>query len=135
MKKIQLPYKQFKGGYYPVIDIWMKGPTGIYEVEAFVDSGASTSIFRSTVADELGINYIRGRVTYSMVGDGSYIPIYLHKVPIKIGNIWLRAAIGFSSHLGVDINLLGQKDIFDRFIVSFDKRRRIVSFQPYSRPS
>jgi len=131
MKQINCPYKRFKGGYYPIIDIQMKGLRGIYRTAAFVDSGASTSIFLSSVADGLGIDSTQGRLTYSMVGDGSYIPIYLHTIPVKIGHIWIRAKIGFSSHLGVDVNLLGQKDIFDRFKVTFDRRRKIVSFHPY----
>lgn len=51
--------------------------------------------------------------------------------PIKIGYVKFSAKIGFSPSLGADFNLLGQANIFDRFIVSFDKRNGIVSFQPY----
>lgn len=131
MRKIKFSYKRFKGDHYPIIGIQMKGHSKMIRAEAFVDNGASTSIFHSSIADRLGIEYTKGKLRYSMVGDGSYIPIYLHAIPIKIGPIWIRAKIGFSSHLGADMNLLGQKDIFDRFIVSFDKRRRIISFQPY----
>ncbi|MBL7085443.1 MAG: hypothetical protein ISS43_04980 [Candidatus Omnitrophica bacterium] len=96
-----------------------------------MDSGASTSIFLAAFASALGIDYTKGRLTYTMVGDGSFIPVYLHKLPVKIGHIWLSASIGFSANLGADFNLLGQKDIFDRFIVTFNKRKKIISFQPH----
>lgn len=40
-----------------------------------------------------------------MVGDGSFIPIYLHRVDIKLGEDGFGMKIGFSSKLG--FNLLG----------------------------
>lgn len=131
MKNIHLPYKLYKGEFYPIIKITLKGPDGHLETEAYVDSGASTSIFLPAIAENLGIDYKKGKVTYTMVGDGGFIPVYLHKIPIWIGNIPLKATIGFSPHLGADFNLLGQKDIFDRFRVTFDKHKKMVSFQPY----
>ena len=36
----------------------------------------------------------------------------------------------FSPQLGADMNLLGQKDIFDRFDITFIKRKNIISFKP-----
>ena len=56
---------------------------------------------------------------------GEFYPI------IKVVNVSFKATIGFSSHLGADFNLLGQKDIFDSFVVSFDRQRKIISFNPY----
>ena len=130
-KQIDFPYKVYKGEAYPIIRIQLKGPAGPLETEVYVDSGASISIFLAAIASDLGIDYTKGKINYIMVGDGSFIPVYMHTLPIKIGNIWLPANIGFSSHLGADFNLLGQKDIFDRFIVSFNRRKKTVSFQPY----
>ena len=131
MKSFHLPYKFYNGEFYPIIKIKLKGPQGIFDAEAYVDSGASTSIFMAEFASVLGIDYTRGQVSYTMVGDGSFIPFYVHRVPLQIGNVWVKAAIGFSSRLGAEFNLLGQKDIFDRFKVTFDKRNKRVSFQSY----
>lgn len=130
-KQINLPYKAYKREFYPIIPIQLKGPSGVMETEAYVDTGASTSIFRASTANLLRIDFTSGKANYIMVGDGSFIPVYTHKLPIKIGHIWLEAIIGFSDHLGAPFNLLGQKDIFDRFIVCFNKRKKIISFQPY----
>lgn len=131
-KKIKFPYKTYKGGLYPIINILMKGPNGLLETEAYVDSGASTSIFLATIASDLGIDYSKGKVIYTMVGDGSFIPVYLHKITVKLGYFSFNAAIGFSSHLGADFNLIGQKDFFDRFVVTFDRKAGNISFQPYT---
>jgi len=130
-KKIKFSYKAYKREFYPIIKITLYGSTGPLETEAYVDSGASISIFLATIAADLGIDYTKGKISYTMVGDGSFIPVYLHTMRIRIGGSTCRATIGFSSHLGADFNLLGQKDIFDRFVVSFDKRKKIISFQPY----
>ena len=130
-KIIRFPYKIYKGELYPIIRVQMKGPGGYLETEAYVDSGASVSIFLATIASDLGIDYIKGKITYTMVGDGSFIPVYLHTIPIKLGHISFPATIGFSSHLGADFNLIGQKDCFDRFIISFDKKSGVISFSPY----
>ncbi len=130
-KPVTFPYKIYKRQAYPIIKILMEGPDGLLETEAYVDTGASISIFQTTVASDLGIDYSKGKISYTMVGDGSFIPFYVHTIPIKIGHVKFPARIGFSPSLGADFNLLGQKDIFDRFIVSFDRRKKIVSFQPY----
>lgn len=82
------------------------------------------------VASLLGINYTKGERRLTMVGDGSSIPIYVHKVAVRIGDIWVKTTIGFSPQLGASINLLGQKDIFDRFDVTFSKNKGMVSFKP-----
>lgn len=99
---------------------------------ASVDSGASYSIFSAKVAEEVELPYERGRAVYVMVGDGSAIPVYLHRLPIRIGPYELRATIGFSPRLGVGFNLLGQQDIFSHFDVTFSDSRRTVTFTPVS---
>jgi hypothetical protein len=130
-KVINFPYRKYKGEYYPIIALRLQSCTKILQTEAYVDSGASVSIFLAEFASALGIEPAEGKITYIMVGDGSYIPVYLHTVSVKLGNISFPATIGFSSHLGAEFNLIGQKDFFDRFIVSFNRRAGIVSFKPH----
>jgi len=64
------------------------------------------------------------------IGDGSYIPVYLHKLTIRIGNVSFKATIGFSPRLGVGFNLLGRKDVFERFDITFSDAKKIISFLP-----
>ena len=130
-RSFSFAYKRFFNDHYPIIKVYLKSPAGIIESEAYVDSGASTSIFNVSVAHDLGINYTKGKCHMTLVGNGAHIPMYIHKIPVKIGDIWVKANVGFSPELGASINLLGQKDIFDRFKVTFDNRGKRVVFLPY----
>ena len=51
-----------------------------------------------------------------MVGDGSFIPIYLYRVAVRMGEDEFVMRVGFSAKLGVGFNLLGM-DIFGRYRV------------------
>jgi hypothetical protein len=64
-----------------------------------------------------------------VVGDGSYIPVYLFRIPVSIGEIEFTAEIGFSERLGVGFNLLGRRDFFDIFRVCFSDTEGKVTFQ------
>lgn len=124
---IIFPYKTHKGIACPII------PIEILEVriDAYVDSGAYYSIFSTKEAEALGIEYQTGKKSSATVGDGNLIPVFYHTLPIKIGNISLPAIIGFSPRLGIGFNLLGRKDIFERFVVVFDDVKQAVTFIPH----
>jgi hypothetical protein len=132
MKPIKFSYKIYKGFPCPIVSFQVQTKTGWKGVDAYVDSGASVSVFSLQDAARLDISYKKGKIIYNTVGDGSLIPVYLHKLPVKIGNVSLKATIGFSPRLGVGFNLLGRKDIFSRFDVLFSDRAKTVSFLPRS---
>lgn len=67
-----------------------------------------------------------------VVGDGSFIPTYLHDLPIQIGTSELTVPVGFSERLGVGFNLLGRTGVFDQFQVCFNDRARKVTFEKIS---
>ena len=69
-----------------------------------------------------------GERILAVVGDGSFIPIYLHTIGVRIGDDEFGMKIGFSSKLGVGFNLLGM-DVFDRYKVIFNNRRRRLIFE------
>jgi len=96
----------------------------------YVDSGASVSILAEGEARLLGLDLRRGQLTYSIVGDGSSIPVYVHRLPVHIGPCRLIAHVGFSPRLGVGFNLLGRQDIFTRFDVTFSDSRQRITFKP-----
>jgi len=125
-RSITFPYKIFRGISCPIVTVDING----YKIDAYVDSGAFVSIFSTQEASLLGIDYRQGKSSAIMVGDGNLIPVFLHNLPVRIENIDFHATIGFSPKLGVGFNLLGRKDIFERFIVSFDDRRKLIRFLP-----
>ena len=127
---IKFPYKTYKGIPCPIITLEVLGAKKWSILDAYVDSGAFYSIFCIQDAELLGVDYQKGKQSFATVGDGSLIPVFSHILPIKIGDISLKATIGFSPRLGVGFNLLGRKDIFERFIVIFDDVKKTVTFAP-----
>ncbi len=76
----------------------------------------------------MGLNLRGALQRYVIVGDGGYIPASFIKIPVQIGDVEINTEIGFSENLGIGFNLLGRKDVFEKFHVCFDDTKKIVSF-------
>ena len=133
MPVVTYRYKQLKGLRVPIVTPAIRYGERWHPLEAYVDSGATYSVFTVQVADRLGLDYRSGRRLYVQVGDGSFIPVYLHDLEIQVGKHRLVAPLGFSDRLGVRFNLLGQVGIFSNFKVCFDEESFVVTFRPYPR--
>jgi hypothetical protein len=125
MSLIEFPYTSHKGYLLPIIPITILNE----KIWVYVDSGAMFSIFHTETAKRMGINLQNGRLQMIVVGDGSYIPTYLHELTLGLGDFEVTAPIGFSERLGVGFNILGRKGIFDQFQVCFNDHIRKVTFQ------
>ena len=126
---MRFPYREVsKGLFAPLVNlqIWTGGRW--VECDAYVDSGATYSIFHTDMAAILGLAYQKGRKIMIRVGDGNLIPVYLHKLPVQFAGHKFNAVIGFSQSLGVGFNLLGRIDFFDRFKICFNDKERIIDF-------
>lgn len=98
--------------------------------EAYLDSGAFYSIFKMTIAAELGLDISRAKERMFVVADGSFIPAKLVKIPIEIAGRRTLAEVAFSDRLNVGFNLLGRKDVFEGFDeVIFRESRREVELR------
>ena len=76
--------------------------------EMYVDSGAFYTLLHASFAVDFGLDFKRGPRVNAQVGDGSLIPVYLHRLPMQIGATRLNAAVGFSEKLGVRFLFLVQ---------------------------
>lgn len=126
---MKFPYLKFKGIKCPIIPIEIRGKKRWEMMLAYVDSGATYSIFSDKEAELLGIEIDKGRKIYLVVGNGAYLPAYLFRLPVKIGGIKIKATIGFSKKLGVGFNILGRKDIFNKFQVCFNDKHEMLTFE------
>jgi hypothetical protein len=122
---MNFPYIFLEGRYLPIVPLELKGEEWI-ELHAFVDSGASYSIFHADIAEILGIEYTKGEKNFMTVGDGTQIPVYLHNINVRFNEKEFSAKIGFSNKLGIGFDILGREGFFDRFVVCFDDRKRIL---------
>jgi hypothetical protein len=125
---IKFGYALHRRRNIPLIPVGLRTGEKWKEVWAYVDSGSFYTIFDDKVAEILDIELTMGDKLLAVVGDGSFIPIYLHKVGMKIGEDKFGAKIGFSPKLNIGFNLLGM-DIFDRYRVTFDNRAKKIIFE------
>jgi predicted aspartyl protease len=114
----------------PIIPIILYGTNTAISVEAYVDSGATFSVFSHEIAKELRINLKNAREQYLVVGDGGFIPSRVIKIPVQIGSEKFISDIAFSERLNIGFNLIGRQGIFEYFDeVIFNEKRKEVSFR------
>lgn len=128
MRSIKFPYTVHKGLAIPYVPLTLKVGKTPRRFWAYVDSGSTFSIFKVSEISDLDFDYKKGKLVNVQVGDGGFIPVYLHKIEISLGDYTFPAIMGFSSRLGVEFNLLGRKDIFEMFDVTFSDSKREIIF-------
>jgi len=129
-KPIVFTYKPAGGRLSPVVSVGIRLDGQWQVAELYVDSGAFYTLLHAQFAVDFGLDFKKGRKVFVQVGDGSLIPVYLHKLPLQIGPKRFKATVGFSEKLGVRFHLLGRQDVFERFRICFHEKRRVVTFQP-----
>lgn len=128
---MEFPYlKDAAGHFAPIVylQVWTKN-RWLY-LQAYVDSGASWTVFHADVAQLLGIKLPRSTRRYMALGNGSVIPIFLHRVRVRFAGEEFTVPAGFSDALRVGFNLLGRAGFFDRFLMCFNDRSRILTASP-----
>lgn len=127
MRSVTFPYVTHKRIKIPSIPLGLKISGEWRKFWAFVDSGATFSIFKAEEVESFP--WQRGELKHVQVGDGSFIPVYLHRLPLRLGNFEIKATVGFSARLGVEFNLLGRAGVFTDFDVTFSDSRQKVIFK------
>lgn len=93
-----------------------------------MDSGADTSLFQRGDSELLGLNLKKGEYR-PIVGVGNVlVPAYLHLVRAKVGETELKAPIAFADS-DEEPRLLGRRDFFLKFRVTFDEANLRVVFE------
>ena len=114
----------------PIIPITLHGKEKKLEVEAYVDSGATYSIFEFEILKDLEIDISDSQRYMFVVGDGSFIPGEVVRIPVQIGEHKFFAQVAFSEKQNVGFNLLGRKSIFEEFQeVIFRENQKEIEFR------
>ena len=120
---MQIPYHQGE----PKIFLELQAKSGVWiGFIAYIDSGASYSVFQPDIAKTLAIDLKAGKKIALTVGNGDKINVYLHKINIKFLDFNFTATIGFSPDLGIDTNLIGQKGFFEKFKICFNSKDKFL---------
>jgi hypothetical protein len=131
MPAVEYPYAIVAGRRSPLIPLGLGYQDRWQRVQAYVDSGAFYSVFKTDFALALGLEWHHGDRVYVQVGYGGFIPVYLHRVELQLRQYRFSGHIGFSDHLGVRFNLIGRVPLFEEFVICFDDRQGIVRLDPY----
>jgi hypothetical protein len=129
-RPIVFPYGLSDGRLSPLVAVGFCFNGRWRVAQLYVDSGAIYTLLHAQFAVDFGLDFKQGRKVFAQVGDGSLIPVCLHKLPLQIESKQFKATVGFSEKLGVRFRLLGRQDVFERFRICFHEKRRVVTFQP-----
>ena len=128
LRRVEFPYlKDAQGRYAPIVylQVWT-GNRWLY-LQAYVDSGASWSVFHVDVAQLLGINLKKAKRRYVTLGNGSVLPIYLQHIRVRFAGQEFAVPAGFTDALRMGFNLMGRAGFFNRFTMCFNDRARVLT--------
>ncbi len=128
---MKFDYRFAEGQFLPIISLKLKGKEEWIESKAYVDSGASYSLFHAGIAEILGFILEEGELREMSVGDGNILKVYVHEILILVAGQEFKAYLGFSKGIGVGFNIVGRKSIFEKFLVCFNEKEKYVEFTPF----
>ncbi len=114
--------------YRPIASVYIKGSEeNWYLFYPYVDSGADISLFTRTDCELLGYNLESGEERLIGGVMGGLMKVYIHEIPMRIGDFELSTKVGFADREEVP-RLLGRKSVFPEFQVCFDEKKLMVHF-------
>jgi len=123
------PYqKDARDNYFPIIDflIYFKGK--VQRTSALIDSGATISVFKEDIAEQLGVVIEEGTETY-LGGVGGRIKGYIHKLEVEIAGKKFICPVVFSHEYLVSFNLLGKEAFFRQFKIIFEEKQNFLKLE------
>lgn len=126
---VNFPYKKSDQGiYFPIVNFTVYFKNNASKTSALIDSGATISIFREDVAEQLGIKIENGE-KITLGGVGGRIVGYIHKLNLRIADKVFICSVVFSREYTVSLNLLGRSDFFDRFKIIFEEKKKVIKLE------
>lgn len=125
MHSLKFDYTRIGDHYFPLIDVELISPKNSVITKAYVDSGATYSIYKREIADILDIDFKKGQKMYPF-GIGGHICAYLHLIKIRVETTEFECDVLFSEELLIKFNIVGRKGFFDRFKVCFDDKQKMI---------
>jgi len=123
------PYqKNSLGDFFPVIDFLISNNVRSVRIFALVDSGATISIFKEDVAQQLSIRIESGKEIY-LGGVGGRIKGYIHKLEMEIAGKKILCPVVFSNEYTVSFNLLGREVVFNQFRIIFEEKKHVIKLE------
>ncbi|MEW6069928.1 MAG: hypothetical protein AB1485_04865 [Candidatus Thermoplasmatota archaeon] len=129
MRVIKIKYEQIGAKFFPVINIRLIAKNRAITTKAYVDSGATYSIFNAGLARILQVDYKRGKKVYPL-GVSGHICAYLCNIKMGIEDVEIPCEVLFSDEIVTKFNIIGRCGIFEKFRVCFDDVERTLYLYP-----
>lgn len=130
---IRVPYRRYREGMAPIIPLKVRAGKRWRTILTYVDSGAAYSILTVKEARRLGLLKIKARRVAVTTSSGRTQSISLHRLWVKLEEHRFSVTFGVPRGFDVDFNLLGRRDLFRRYVVSFDDTHGFVTFSSHRR--
>lgn len=126
----QFDYVRFKKGCAPIIPIEVRGKRHWHKLWCYLDSGAYYSVLRPEEAKHLRVEELTPKQVLIYTSGGRVHKMNVYRLAARIGP-W-QGVVKFAVPQGFDIdfNLLGRKNVFNEFAITFDDSNAVVTFQP-----
>jgi len=126
---LNFPYQtDAHGDYFPIIDFLIYSKGKVQRTSALIDSGATVSVFKDDIAEQLGVAIEEGTETY-LGGVGGRIKGYIHKLEIEIAGKKFICPVVFSHEYLVSFNLLGREAFFRQFRIIFEEKQNLLKLE------
>jgi hypothetical protein len=128
------PYKTLAGGLVPALAIRLVSLDGVPQPPALavIDSGADRSTFPPDWARGLGIELEEGCCEKeTAVTAGGETELWVYKPGVKALIDGLEHHLKATFCVGLEVALLGRKDFFADYKVTFDERLECFTLEPY----
>lgn len=110
----------------PIALVSLKAHKRSIQAAMYIDSGADVTMIPFRAGNDLGFRYDPNKI-FQMSGIAGSLPCLLGKAEVVIGNQKLRADITWALSDEAPF-LLGRKDIFHFFRITFDENKRKIEF-------
>jgi hypothetical protein len=121
----QFSYREMFEGQSPVLLVTISrldGADDAIDVEAYIDSGTSTSLFNGFVLSQLGLDLMNDKKKVFESTVGSSVEAYLHRVRLALPSVGVFDLEIAFSNAQITRNLLG-RDFFNLVQIGFRERR------------
>src|SRR3989338_950901 len=105
---MKFPYQLFRDAYYPIIPVTIIKRNKRVNTSAVVDSGASISIFSSSIGRIIGLDIEAGEKRIFQ-GASAKLAGYIHNVKMVIAGKEIDCKVAFSDELSTSFNLIGRE--------------------------
>lgn len=112
----------------PVADVILEANNRVVEVVMYIDSGADITMISLETGKALGFKQNPDDEILEIKGvSGSGVPYLLKNVDIRLNGKSLNIRLAWALIEEVPL-LLGRLDIFPKFRITFDEKRKLITF-------